>query len=280
VASKLVEHGLVRDLFDLFQLDLERLARLELGVQGKLSKRGNLMKAPEIGANNAQRILDAIARARQHDLARWILAMQIHDVGGSTAQDLAAVHGDLPTLVSSTVLPLIVRLADADRERVYLSPQSRKNPPKDEADRVARTARVATLASEIAELERRLALIPGAVKIGAETARHTSEFFSSKSGMDFVAKLAALGIAPTWARVATGGVFLGKSFVLTGTLPTLSREDATKMIENAGGKVIGSVSKKTNYVLAGENAGSKLEKAKECGVSIIDEAEFLRMLQE
>ena len=73
------------------------------------------------------------------------------------------------------------------------------------------------------------------------------------------------------------GVFSGKTFVLTGTLPTLSREEATAKIEAAGGKVSGSVSKKTSYVLAGEEAGSKLEKARSLGVAVIDEAEFLRM---
>ena len=75
------------------------------------------------------------------------------------------------------------------------------------------------------------------------------------------------------------GVFAGKTFVLTGTLPTMSRDEAAAKIEAAAGKVSGSVSKKTSYVLAGAEAGSKLDKAKELGVPVIDEAEFLRMLQ-
>ena len=69
----------------------------------------------------------------------------------------------------------------------------------------------------------------------------------------------------------------GTTFALTGTLPTLTREEATAKIEAAGGKVSGSVSKKTDFVLAGEEAGSKLEKAKELGVKILNEAEFLKM---
>ena len=73
------------------------------------------------------------------------------------------------------------------------------------------------------------------------------------------------------------GVFAGKTFVLTGTLPTLTREEATAKIEALGGKVTGSVSKKTDYVLAGEEAGSKLTKAQELGLKILDEAEFLKM---
>jgi DNA ligase (NAD+) len=76
-----------------------------------------------------------------------------------------------------------------------------------------------------------------------------------------------------------GAPFAGKTFVLTGTLPTLTREEATAKIEAAGGKVSGSVSKKTDFVLAGAEAGSKLDKAKDLGVKILSEAEFLEMCE-
>ncbi len=71
----------------------------------------------------------------------------------------------------------------------------------------------------------------------------------------------------------------GKTFVLTGTLPTLSREDAKAMLEAAGAKVAGSVSKKTDYVVAGEEAGSKLEKAMALGVAVLDEAGLFRLMK-
>jgi DNA ligase (NAD+) len=79
-------------------------------------------------------------------------------------------------------------------------------------------------------------------------------------------------------KVVTGTALAGSTFVLTGTLPGLTREEATALIEAAGGKVSGSVSKKTSYVLAGEEAGSKLEKARTLGVSVIDEAQFRALL--
>jgi DNA ligase (NAD+) len=78
---------------------------------------------------------------------------------------------------------------------------------------------------------------------------------------------------------APAGKLAGLTIVLTGTLPTLSREDAKAMIEAAGGKAAGSVSKKTDYVVAGEEAGSKLDKAQELGVLILDEAGLLKLLK-
>jgi DNA ligase (NAD+) len=71
----------------------------------------------------------------------------------------------------------------------------------------------------------------------------------------------------------------GKTFVLTGTLPTLTRDEATELIEAAGGKVSGSVSKKTSYVVAGEEAGSKLAKAEELGITILDEDALIQLLK-
>ena len=106
------------------------------------------------------------------------------------------------------------------------------------------------------------------------------DHFNEPRNRMLVSELVELGVEPTapLKREAVGAVFAGKTFVLTGTLPSMSREQAAERIEAAGGKVSGSVSKKTSYVLAGEEAGSKLEKAKTLGVTVIDEAEFLRLL--
>jgi DNA ligase (NAD+) len=112
---------------------------------------------------------------------------------------------------------------------------------------------------------------------GDKTAAAVCRWFAEPANRELVRDLQAAGLQPT-APAASGSGLGGKTFVLTGTLPTLSREEATARIEAAGGKVSGSVSKKTHYVLAGEEAGSKLEKARALGVPVIDEAEFLRML--
>jgi len=116
--------------------------------------------------------------------------------------------------------------------------------------------------------------------IGETMAQAIMEHFNDPRNRLLVSELLELGIEPSAPakRVASSAALEGKTFVLTGTLPTMSREQAAEKIEAAGGKVSGSVSKKTSYVLAGEEAGSKLEKAKTLGVTVIDEAEFLRLL--
>ena len=118
--------------------------------------------------------------------------------------------------------------------------------------------------------------------IGETMGQAIMEHFNDPRNRTLVSELVELGIAPAAPSRREGGsaVLEGKSFVLTGTLPTMSREQATEKIEAAGGKVSGSVSKKTSYVLAGEEAGSKLEKARSLGVPVIDEAEFLRLLDQ
>ncbi|MGA2444979.1 MAG: NAD-dependent DNA ligase LigA [Opitutaceae bacterium] len=115
--------------------------------------------------------------------------------------------------------------------------------------------------------------------IGETMADAIITYFNEPKNRTLVSRLLTIGVAPIApARPAGGSALAGKTFVLTGTLPTLTREAAAAKIEAAGGKVSGSVSRKTSYVLAGEETGSKLEKAKSLGVSVIDEAEFLRML--
>lgn len=107
------------------------------------------------------------------------------------------------------------------------------------------------------------------------------QYFSLESTKHLISELKALGVKMTPSeKRAEGGVFEGKTFVLTGTLPTLSRKEASKIIEDNGGKTSSSVSKKTDYVLAGESAGSKLTKAQSLGVKIISEEDFLNMASE
>ena len=112
---------------------------------------------------------------------------------------------------------------------------------------------------------------------GEITADCVVDFFSHPQNIDLCRKLSSLGLNTSSTFVQLDNRFEGLTFVLTGTLPTMSRDAASKMIKDRGGKTAGSVSGKTSYVLAGEDAGSKLVKAKNLGITIIDEEEFLKM---
>jgi DNA ligase (NAD+) len=114
---------------------------------------------------------------------------------------------------------------------------------------------------------------------GEIMAESVVQYFSLESTKNLICELKELGLKMTPSeKKAEGGVFEGKTFVLTGTLPTMSRKEASKIIEDNGGKTSSSVSKKTDYVLAGESAGSKLTKAQTLGVKIISEEDLLNMI--
>ncbi|HJS46520.1 MAG TPA: NAD-dependent DNA ligase LigA [Gemmatimonadales bacterium] len=123
--------------------------------------------------------------------------------------------------------------------------------------------------------EEAIGSVPG---IGPTIARAVAEFFGEPRNRRLLERLAAAGVDPveSHASAAAGGPLAGTTYVLTGTLPTLARAEATARIEGAGGHVSGSVSRKTTAVVAGPDAGGKLEKARALGVPVIDEAELLR----
>ncbi len=116
--------------------------------------------------------------------------------------------------------------------------------------------------------------------IGAIMAESVTEFFAKAGTVDLLARLRAAGVNMDWHGEKKGTALAGMTIVVTGTLPTLSRQEAEALIARNGGKASGSVSKKTAYVLAGEAAGSKLTKARSLGVPVIDEAAFLRMIDQ
>ena len=115
--------------------------------------------------------------------------------------------------------------------------------------------------------------------VGEVTARSIRAWFDSPQSRDLIARLRAVGVNFESHNQVTDTRFAGLTFVLTGALNLFTREEATEKIESFGGKSSGSVSKKTSYVVAGENAGSKLKKANELGIPVLSEQEFLEMLQ-
>src|SRR5213083_372801 len=122
--------------------------------------------------------------------------------------------------------------------------------------------------------------LTGAEDVGEVIADSIVQWYAEPRNRQLIERLRKAGTnfeSSLYSPQAGAGPFAGKTFVLTGTLPTLTREEATAKIEARGGKVSSSVSKKTDYVLAGEEAGSKLDRAHKLGIKILDEKEFLGM---
>jgi DNA ligase (NAD+) len=189
---------------------------------------------------SAANVYAAIEKSKDTTLGRFIYALGIRNVGEVTAKDLARHFGTMDALM------------DAGVEQLMEVPD-----------------------------------------VGPIVAESVAGFFRERHNREGVEQLRAAGVRwrgqpPTGtgsndekpARKAAAGPFAGKIVVLTGTLASMTRDDAKDRIEALGGKVTGSVSKKTDYVVAGAEAGSKLDKATELGVAVLDEAQFTRMLKE
>jgi DNA ligase (NAD+) len=256
VADKLVERGLVRDPLDLFELKVEQLAKLNLGKED----------APRVfGEKNAAKAINAIDRARTSPLSRWLYALAIPDVGKTTATQLARFHDNIEDVAYSQLLRDVLEYHERE-----------KNERAEITERLIK-AGFAKPSKSKAEKERGIV-----TEVGPVVAKSVLDFFSSAGGKKILRRIEELEIEPKSEKVSAKRAaqlpLSGKTFVLTGTLPSMTREEATEKIEAFGGHVTGSVSKKTDYVLAGAEAGSKFDKAKELGIPIIDEAEFRKIL--
>ena len=256
VADKLVERGLVREPLDLFELNVEQLAKLNLGTE----------EAPRVfGEKNATKAINTIERARTLPLSRWLFALAIPDVGKTTATQLARFHDTIRDVSTSQLLRDVLD---------YHEKREQKESPQQITDRL--------LKAGFAERSKGKSAKHGIVtEVGQVVAQSVLDFFASSAGKNVLRRMKELGIQPKSGKVpakkAAELPLAGKTFVLTGTLPSMTREEAAEKIEALGGHVTGSVSKKTDYVLAGVEPGSKFDKAKELGVKILEEAEFRRM---
>jgi DNA ligase (NAD+) len=116
--------------------------------------------------------------------------------------------------------------------------------------------------------------------IGATVAQSICTFFANRDNLDVIGSMLEAGVAPAAEQKQVGGRFTGKTFVFTGALERFTREEAQRMVEAEGGTAVGSVSKKTGFVVAGADAGSKLAKARDLGVTVLTEDEFIEMLEQ
>ncbi|HUC92722.1 MAG TPA: NAD-dependent DNA ligase LigA [Paenibacillus sp.] len=204
----------VRDPADLYELTYDSLIGLE-----------------RFGEKKARKLLEAIDKSKDRDLAAFLYALGIPNTGKATTRMLADHYGSLD----------------------------------------------AVMAASAEELQ-------GLPDVGGIVAESIVSFFADAFVQDSIRRMREAGVKAEGERpaeVRTDSVFSGKTVVLTGTLSSMPRDEAAKKLEALGAKVAGSVSKKTDFVIAGESAGSKLAKARELGVTVIeDESEFIRMLGE
>ena len=258
VADKVVERGLVREPLDLFELKVEQLAKLNLGTD----------EAPRIfGEKNATKAIQAIERAKTFPLSRWLYALAIPDVGKTTATDLARFHETIDDVANSKLLRDVL---------AYHESKGDKEAAKQIAERLIKSGFAEPSKSKI---DKNAGIV---TEVGPVVAKSVLDFFASAAGKKILQRMKQLGIHPKSEKASAKKMaelpLAGKTFVLTGTLSSMTREEASAKIEALGGHVSGSVSKKTDYVLAGAEAGSKLEKANELGVRVIDEAGFRKMV--
>jgi DNA ligase (NAD+) len=208
LVEQLVDRGMVRTPADLYDLSLAQLAGLE-----------------RMAEKSATNLLAAIETSRGRDLARFIHALGIRNVGEQTAKDLAMHFGRLDALMA------------ADREALQAVPD-----------------------------------------VGPVVAESLRIFFAEPHNRTVIERLRAAGAWKDGEARPRLGALAGRTFVLTGTLPNLTRDQARERIEALGGKVAGSVSKKTDYVVAGADPGSKFTKAQELGITVLDEEALLTRL--
>lgn len=204
-----------------------------------------------MGEKSAQNLMDAIEKSKTTTLARFLYAIGIPDVGETTAADLARHFGELERLEEAAVAYEKLRLKLEGSE------------PKDAEKQLK---------------EQALRQVEG---IGPVVAEQVGAFFGQAGNRKVIANLVKAGVH--WPAVpkrsAAAQTLAGKTLVLTGTLPSMTRDQAKDLILAHGGKVAGSVSKKTDYVVAGSEAGSKLSDAQRLGVTVVDEAGLKRLLQ-
>jgi DNA ligase (NAD+) len=303
---------------DLYRLTLEDLLQMKRLADERDGSTPETVKNGKVATKWADNLLAAIAASKKPPLERLLFALGIRHVGESTGKTLADWLGSLALVrrapaallrvlpdIGGTVAEAIAEFFAEPKNQVALdallaagvAPQGEHPPKAQLRERLDEVKLLAALdipklteprakqlladgrtLDELAHLKIFSVFgLPDAIVASLE------DWFAAPGNRETMQALAdlrreLLEQLPAEAPAGEEGPLAGKTFVLTGTLPTMSRDEAGALIEAAGGKVSGSVSKKTSYVVAGAEAGSKLEKAESLGVPVLDEAGLLALL--
>jgi DNA ligase (NAD+) len=315
--DNLVEHGKVQRVADLYSLKLEDLLEMKRLADERDGTTPETVAQGKIATKWADNLLEAIAASKNPPLERMLFALGIRHVGESTAKTLAEWLGrfDLVRRVPAALLRVLPDIGGTVAESIADFFAEPKNQEAIDALLAAGVAPQGEHAPS-AKLREKLDMVKlmAALGIPKLTEPRSKQLVEQDITLEVLAHLRVFNVFSLPATVtealeawmaepghreqlvalhklredllaqlpaqAAEGPQTGKTFVLTGTLPNLSRDQAAAMIEAQGGKVAGSVSKKTHYLVAGADAGSKLAKAQELEVTILDEAGLLALLAE
>ncbi len=314
--DSLVECNLIHGVADLYKLTLDDLLKMKRLADERDGTTPETVKQGKVATKWADNLLAAIEASKRPPLERLLFALGIRHVGESTAKTLADWLGSLALVrrapeallrvlpdIGGTVAEAIADFFAEEKNQIALdalletgvAPQGEHPPKAALRERLDEVKLLAALdIPKLTEPRARQLLdgrtledlaflkVFGVFGLPEALVASLEAWMAVEANREALMKLSSLrrellDSLPEEAA-APEGIFSGKTFVLTGTLPTMSRDQAGALIEAAGGKVSGSVSKKTSYVVAGAEAGSKLEKAEALGVTVLDEAGLLALL--
>ncbi|QLG87314.1 NAD-dependent DNA ligase LigA [Chitinibacter bivalviorum] len=315
--DQLVELDFVHNPADLYRLTLHDFLEMKRQADERDGTVPETVKAGQVTTKWAENLLAAIEASRKPPLARLVFSLGIRHVGESTSKTLADYLGSLEKIqtapaailrllpdIGATVAIAIADFFAEEHNRTVIAqllasgvvPQGERAPHPALRERLTLAAILAALDIPKLTLTRCTQIVSGINQLAALYEFSLGRLLDAGLPLELAQSLHAWLLAnpSTLAQLdrlreawlseipaesaAAQGVLTGKTLVLTGTLPTLGRDEAKALIEAAGGKVSGSVSKKTDYVVAGEAAGSKLDKATELGIAVLDEAALLALL--
>ncbi len=281
----LMEKGYIKDIADIFYLKDHRNEFITNGIIPRPRKetdtrkdgRPRQQKKPDY-TDSTDNLLRAIERAKDQNIERLINGFGIPNVGRHTAGILEENFADIYTIAKiSYDKYLELKEVQKKLKKEYNKIEKRLGSSKEPED----IKILDEMKEDLNNVEKELKENGDLKGIGEISLKAISAFFANPQTKFIIQRLenAGVNLKSRASKRTISNQLDGATFVLTGTLPSMSREEATKLIEEHGGRVTGSVSKKTTYLLAGEGGGDKLNKANELGVKVLTKDEFLNMIQ-